>query len=134
MNKKASFDLAAFDDLKAAQEEGISVEILHPGTGEPLGPVIVVAGPDSSYARKADRLMTTRRLRGRKMKTITADELREEGLKKLATCVLSWAGISDGGKEMECNFENALLVFERHPFIAEQVAEVAAERAAFFTS
>lgn len=132
MSKNNGFDLSAFDGLQAAQEEGVPVDILHPATGESMGVTIVVAGPDSTHAKKAERLMINRRLRSRKTSVMDAGELQEEGLKKLAAMTLSWTGIVDSGKAVECTPENALKVFARAPFIAEQVAEAAGDRAAFF--
>lgn len=127
-------DLTAFDGLQAAQDEGVPVEILHPATGEPLGMTITVAGPDSVHAKNFDRTVINRRLRGRKTKALDAGEVQEAALRKLAACTLSWTDVVDGGKALECNRENALLVYNRLPFIAEQVAEAAGDRAAFFTS
>ena len=127
------FDLTSFDRLAKNQEEGVTVEIVHPGNGDDLGLTFVVAGPDSKLAKNAERRMIDRRLKGRKVKQLTADELQNEGLKKLAACVISWEGMSEGGKSLECNTENVLRVFGICPWIAEQVAETAGDRAAFFT-
>lgn len=128
------FDITSFSRLSESQEEGVNVEILHPGTGEELGVTIVVAGPDSKLAKGAERRMIDGRIKGRKIKKLTADELQVEGLKKLAACVISWDGMLENGKSLECNVENVLRVFELCPWIAEQVAETAGDRAAFFTS
>ena len=129
-----AFDLTAFDGLQAAQDEGVQVEILHPGTFEPLGVTIIVAGPDSTHARDFDRTVINRRLKGRKTKPLDAGEVQDAASKKLAACTLSWTGVIDGGKVLECNRENALLVYNRLPFIAEQVAEAAGDRAVFIKS
>ena len=132
--KVNGFDLSAFDGLLTQQEEGVAVEIIHPATGEPLGLTITVAGPDSTRAKTAERAMINRRLKAQKTKPMTADELQAEGLRKLAACAISWDGMVSDGKPLECNVENAMLAFERAPWIAEQVAEAAGNRAAFFTS
>ncbi len=129
-----AFDLTAFDGLQAAQDEGVPVEILHPGTFEPLGMTITVAGPDSIHAKNFDRTVINRRLKGRKTKALDAGEVQEAAVKKLAACTLSWTGVVDGGKVLECTRENALLVYNRLPFIAEQVAEAAGDRAVFIKS
>ena len=129
-----AFDLTAFDGLQAAQDEGVEVEILHPGTFEPLGVTIVVAGPDSTHARDFDRTVINRRLKGRKTKPLDAGEVQDAALKKLAACTLSWTGVVDGGKVLECNRENALLVYNRLPFIADQVGEAASDYELFIKS
>jgi len=134
MTKVNGFDLSSFDGLQTAQEDGIPVEIVHPGTGELVGVTVVVAGPDSTHAKKADRALINRRLKMQKTKSLTAEELQAESLRKLAACVLSWDGMVDGGKPLECVTENVLLAFERAPWLAEQVAEAAGNRAAFFTN
>ncbi len=128
------FDVTSFERLAKNQEEGVPVALLHPGTGDPLGATIVVAGPDSKLAKSAERQMLDRRIKGRKVQQLTAEELQVEGIKKLAACVISWEGVLDSGKVIECNLENVLRVFGMCPWIAEQVAETAADRAAFFTT
>lgn len=127
------FDVSSFSRLAESQETGVPVALIHPGTGADLGVTIVVAGPDSKLAKGAERLMIDGRIRGRKVKQLTAEELQVEGLKKLAACVISWDGMLDQGKALECNTENVLRVFGMCPWIAEQVAETAGDRAAFFT-
>lgn len=131
--KSNGFDLSQFDDVQAAQNEGITLQIVHPGTGEDLGVTFVVAGPDSDAARAADRRMTNRRLKGRKTSQLTAEELQEETLRKLAACVLSWDGMVDKGVPLDLTVKNAIMVFERAPWLVEQVAGAASDRAAFFT-
>ncbi len=128
------FDITSFDRLAKTQDEGVLVKILHPGTGDELGVSIIVAGPDSKVAKNAERRMIDRRIKGRKVKALTAVELQEEGLKKLAACVLSWEGMLENGKPIECSVDNILHVFDLCPWIADQVAETASDRAAFFTS
>ncbi len=128
-----NFDITSFDRLAASQEAGVSVSLIHPGTGDDLGVTIVVAGPDSKLAKNAERRLMDRRIKGRKVKQLTAAELQEEGLKKLAIQVISWDGMIENGKVLECNAENVLRVFDLCPWIAEQVAETASDRAAFFT-
>ncbi len=128
-----AFDVSSFGRLAQSQESGVPVVLLHPGTGAEVGVTITVAGPDSKLAKNAERRMIDGRIKGRKVKQLTAEELQVEGLKKLAACVISWDGMLDQGKAIECNTENVLWVFGMCPWIAEQVAETAGDRAAFFT-
>ena len=129
-----AFDLTAFDGLQAAQDEGVQVEILHPATFDPLGMTITIAGKDSIHAKNFDRTESNRRNKGRRTKKMEAGERQEYLLKRLAACTLSWTGVVDGGKVLECNRENALLVYNRLPFIADQVGEAASDYELFIKS
>lgn len=126
-------DLKEFDGLSQAQEDGQDVPILHPKTGDELGIVIRVAGPDSDRLRKARAAVVNERLSRKRVK-LSAAEIEAEGLSLLAAAVISWTGVVIDGKEIECTKSNAEAVLKRFPFIREQLDAVVGDRAGFMKS
>lgn len=130
--EKKPINLASFDGLKTAQEEGIDVDIETP-TGEPIGLTIRVAGPDSKRQRNAARKLQEARLRGSKRR-LKADDMEKEALELISASVISWKfapGVTIDGEVPECNLENVKALFDRFPFIREQIDNVASSRAGF---
>jgi len=128
-----TLDLATFDSLTEAQEDGIDVHIEHPGTGEPIGITIRVAGPDSERQRKAYRRLADARLRAGRKK-VTPESLEDDALTLLARSLISWKfapGVTIGGDVPEFGVDEAKALFLRFPFIREQVDAAAGSRAGF---
>jgi hypothetical protein len=125
-----AFDLNDLSGLSDAQEAGIDVSITHPKTGEPLGIVIKVVGPDSKKQAKARTAVLNDRVE-KKIRKITADRLTEEATSMVANSVLSWTGVEIDGAVVPFTVENAVMVFTRWPFIREQVQSVSDDRANF---
>jgi hypothetical protein len=125
-----AFDLNDLSGLSDAQEAGIDVSITHPKTGEPLGIVIKVVGPDSKKQAKARTAVLNDRVE-KKIRKITADRLTEEATSMVANSVLSWTGVEIDGAAVPFSVENAVMVFTRWPFIREQVQSVSDDRANF---
>lgn len=131
-----TFDLATFDSLTEAQEDGIDVHIEHPGTGEPLGITIRVAGPDSERQRKAYRRLGEKRLRAGRKK-LTTEEMEEDAFELLARSLISWTfapGVTIGGEVPAFDVDAAKGLFRRFPWIREQVDMAAGSRAGFLKS
>lgn len=126
-------DLAAFDALTTAQEDGVDVHILNPANGDPLNIVVRVVGKDSAQARRARRAAIKAQLAKRKVSADPAAEAERQGLELLAACVVDWTwGIKLDGKIPSCDRETIVAVFTRFPWMAEQVDAVVSDRAAFF--
>lgn len=127
-------DLADFAGLAEAQEAGIDVDIIHPKTGEKLGITIKVAGPDSERQKKARAAVLTERLRGRKIKQLTVQEMEAEAIRVTAASIMSWDGVIENGKAIECNPQNAERLLAKYPFINDQISDAAGDRAGFIKS
>lgn len=125
-----SFDLSSFNDLASAQEKGTEVQITHPGSGEPLGIVMMVAGPDSKRQKAATALIIAERAELR-LRKITGARLEEEGNRIAAASIISWTGVMEGGKELEYSPSVALGLLTRYPFIREQISSYSGDRANF---
>lgn len=133
--KKGVIDLANIDTVKGANE-GFDVQIYHPATNEDLGIVITVIGKDSDEFQKITREQTKRRMQkatkgGFRNVTIPVEELEEDSLKLLAACTKSWKGVVENGKAIECTKENAMAIYEKYPWIREQVDTAIGDRANF---
>lgn len=131
MTDKKLKDLSEFDALSTSQEEGLDVEIVHPKTGDPLGITIRVAGPDSQRQKEAVQRQVDARLRSRSNQPMTGEDIQANNLRLLASSVISWNSVMVDGEQMECTAENAARLFQRFPFIREQVDAKAGDRAAF---
>lgn len=135
-------DLSDLDYLVTAQEAGVDIDILHPVTREPIGFIIRVAGLDSARVKDAQRKFLDRRLAKRRSSKITAADLEKEATLALAAAVISWTSVeADGtttstalldGERLECTRSNAVALFERFPWLKEQVDAVVQDRADFF--
>jgi hypothetical protein len=127
-------DLAQFD-LKEAANSGIAVDLHHPVTGEILETedgktlTIKVLGKDSTkWTQCAKRLEAKNANKYRNGKVPTAEV--ERSLREiLAECTVSWSGIVYNEETLKCNKDNALMIYDKRSWIAEQVLEAAADRA-----
>lgn len=133
MAKATMFDLAT---LKQSQMDFAAVEITNPATGEPTGIKITLAGPDSDAYRKIamkvqnEQLQYAMKNRGK----TTAERLAANALETLIGATVSWEGLAEDGKELECTPENVRRVYTEFPFIKEQVDEFLGDRRNFFKS
>ena len=115
-----TFDFASLDTT-ATSDKGRKMLLEHPVTGEPLGvgAFIVLAGADSSAYRKAQSVISKRRVKKR-LDKITAEDMRAESVEMLARCSLSWGNIIVDGQEWSCSVETAKAFFTRFPWAYEQ--------------
>ena len=125
-----TFDLNELSGLTASQEQGTEVTITHPGTGEPLGIVMQIAGPDSKRQKAATSLIVGERAELR-LRKITAARLEEEACRMAAASIISWSGVMENGQPLEYSPSVALGLLTRYPFIRDQVAAYSNDRANF---
>ncbi|TAA54015.1 hypothetical protein [Shinella sp. JR1-6] len=129
-------DLASFDTVKSAGE-GAVMEVLHPADGTVLKddngqPItITLMGADSEKAKRRQRAEINKRLKSGRNTKITAEEMEENGVNLLALCTLSWSGIKLDGHLLECNAENAAMIYQRMPWLREQVDTFVGDRGNF---
>jgi len=127
-------DLSSLDMTKFA-DEGATLEILHPATLEPLlhngEPVtITLLGQDSSVFRA--EIQRRAKAQMNKRQKIDIDKVAGDSADLLAVLTVNWYGIEEGGKELECNRENAKGVYEKYGWLRQQVDEFIGDRANFF--
>lgn len=133
---KGVVDLNSIDTVKGANE-GFAVRIYHPGTNEDLDIVINVLGKDSDEFQKVSRAQSKKRMaklsKGgfRASTAIPVEEIEQDGIALLAACTKSWGGVIVEGEEIECTTANAVMIYERFPWIREQIDMAVGDRANF---
>lgn len=126
-------------DLGAAAEQGATMTLRHPvtdedllddKTGEPI--TITVMGRDSKQFRQtADRLHRARQ-QGSRRKEPTLREAEKFAATLLGAVTLRWNGIEWEGKPLECNVENATMLYTERPWIREQIDEFVGDAGNFY--
>lgn len=138
---KTISDLSALDTAKAG-EEGATLHVKHPSTGEPMfvmqpgttDPVpltLTLLGSDSATWRSKVFETNRRRLRemqGRRNVRLTPEQVDADALELLSEVTTAWTGVVVDGKSLPCNAENAATVYRRLPWIREQADEFANDR------
>ncbi|MGP2493505.1 hypothetical protein ACTDI4_17980 [Mesorhizobium sp. PUT5] len=122
-------------DLAAIKPNTSKVEIIHPGSGDPTGLVIEVMSQESPAVRKILRRQTDRMIK-RRGKKMTAEQIEEDAIERLAASVVGWewkGNAAFGGKKLDCTPENVATVLGVS-WIKGQVQEAVADEAEFFTA
>lgn len=127
------------DLAKLKPNDRATIRIKHPSTGEELGVVIVVYGMDSK-AFNASRHKIQNRILKKKKNVRTAEEIRQDSIQTLADCTAEWwteeykeKGKDKGkwikvgdfiewnGDRLECNVENAKLLYSNLDWMKDQI-------------
>ena len=130
-------DLAQFD-LKEAANSGISVDLAHPITGETLEDDkgksinIKILGRDSAKGQQAQKRNAAKNANKYRNGKVPEAEVERSLREILAECTVSWSNIVYNEEVLKCSKENALMLYEKRSWIAEQVLEAAADRANYF--
>lgn len=138
-----AFDFTQRDTAKEA-EKGIPVFLMDPaspGLSRPLlddegnQPAIVIMGGDAPKVRETTHhALDAYYERARKGETKGRTKQDEQDtIKRLAAATVSWVHVALDGKELPCTYENAVKLYTRFFWIAEQLQRVIDDRAAFFT-
>ena len=133
---KKRIDLNSIDTVRGSNE-GFDVRIYHPGTNEDLDIIINVLGKDSDEFLKVSREQSKKRMakmsKGgfRNAAPVPIEEIESDGISLLAACTKSWTGVIIDGKEIVCNHNNAVMLYERFPWIKEQIDVAIGDRANF---
>jgi len=133
---KKGIDLATLDTVKGANE-GFDVQIYNPATNEDLDIVIHVLGKDSDEFQRISRAQGRKRMakmaKGgfRSVSATSAEEIEQDAIALLAACTTGWSGVVIGGKAIDYNQDNAVMLYTRFPWIREQVDAAIGDRANF---
>lgn len=127
------FDLRSVRTVELANE-GVEMEITHPGTGAGLGIYMTVHGEDSenhkrALAKVAQRKEKEQRVRGRTR--ITPEDIHHSMLITALECTSGWRNFVEDGKPIEFNRANLRRVLTDYWFITEQVNAFLNDRANF---
>ncbi|HBI47999.1 MAG TPA: hypothetical protein DDX93_04695 [Smithella sp.] len=138
-----TIDLAALDTVKGSNA-GFEVSIYNPATHEDLGLFITVLGKDSDEFQKVSRSQQKRRMEklskgGFRNTNIPIESIEADGIQLLAAVTKSWRQgekqtITVGVNELPCTKDNAAALYERFPWIKEQVDIAVGDRANFINA
>lgn len=126
---QTAFDLSLFDPETRA-EAGAPLCLRHPKTGEELPATIWLQGEDAPSYRQVLRRQIDRQLRDRQME-LTAADLEDRLLERLAALTLRWENISYDGGEFVCSPANARRLYTEQLWIREQIVGFVEDRAHF---
>lgn len=118
-----------FSKIENTANEGTWITIDVPGVEE-SGVRFKILGKDSDAYREKTKQMMDRRIKNRKMK-VTADDLEEEGLSLLASCVIDWEGVEDDNGPVKCEYAAVKELLINNGFLKDQVDEAIGDRANF---
>jgi hypothetical protein len=134
-------DLSKLDTTVAA-EEGAELQLRNPiddsvlrdeKSGDPV--VIMVVGTDSKEYMRVTHAIQNRRLGKRLGKgsrpKMTAEELEADALELLVASTKGWKHIVVDGAELAYSEKNVRTLYQRFPWIKEQVDEFIADRTNF---
>ena len=127
-----TFDLATLDTAKVA-EEGAELRVAHPTTGEDLGISITLIGTDSKTFRDISKIRATMALK-KKTREIDLDQNEQDSIELLARCTKGWSGITENGKDIPFNHENAVQLYTKYLWLREQIDRFMADRSNFLPS
>lgn len=132
---RRGFDLGSAPSVAEREDEGAVVHV-RSETGERLydGDVpvtITVAGTYSTRYKAATLAQRNRALKTRQA-DFDAERLDENALAIMSACVISWQGFRAGDVPLAPTPQNVRAVFERAPWIREQVEAAMTDHAAFF--
>lgn len=131
-------DFSQFDTTKKSSE-GVFLDIFAPDEMTKLAR-FKIAGRDSKILKRRQQELAKKRAGKKKISPV---EEEQDTLETIAVCTLGWDAyddkeeiekegvILDEGKELEFSFEAAKKLYEKYPWIAEQVVEFIADRSNF---
>lgn len=120
-----------------------TIDILHPGTKEPLGIKVSLMHIDDTRLKRLKRKITDERLRlESRGKNFKAEDIEENKNNILFSAMTGWEWGKDADGEQnkfrdevpEFNRKNVVTVLDELPWFADQVNEAVADTEAFFTN
>ena len=119
-------------DVAGAVEEGATLHLTHPVTGELLydgdQPVtITLRGLESASVRAVAASQAKKEARGVKI----SDEAK--GVQMMVAATLGWSGLDRDGEPLEFTPDNVKWLFAENDWIGQQAIEFMKDRANFFT-
>lgn len=128
---------SGFDLSTLIRHDTLTVDILHPVTGQPTGMQVEVASADSPRYRDATRAIIEKATASaprasRRARQETPRDMEADALELLVACTVSWTGVMEGGAQVPLTPDNARRLFTAHPWLRRQVDEAVQDRASFF--
>lgn len=131
-------------NTKDLSEKGIDLKIYHPTTNEPLDIIIHIYGVDSEQYKKAIKIKQKSMLekiavekRGNSHSIKTTDDFDAEdfsGKDMVFACMSGWSNVEFQGEKLEFNEKNVFMIFEKCPWLFEQVDKAIHDRENFLSA
>lgn len=127
-------------DIAGIKSTDEIVDLLHPGTKEPIGlRITVMSVNDDRMKRIRDRIANDGLKREAKGRNWKADEIRDNRIELLVSATLEWEWYtpeggepgSFNGEQLEFNMKNARTVYELW-WVRDQIEEKVGDTEAFF--
>ncbi|RKI09711.1 hypothetical protein D7Y15_23330 [Corallococcus sp. AB030] len=128
---------SGFDLSSLIRHDTLTVDILHPVTGQPTGMQVEVASADSPRYREATRAIIEKATASaprasRRARPETPRDMEADALELLVACTVSWTGVLEGVAQVPLTPDSARRLFTVHPWLRRQVDEAVQDRASFF--
>lgn len=127
-------DLSSLDTSRGA-EQGFTVALTSPGTGEPLDIEIDVMGADSDQYKDRSRDIQRRRQKAmekaRKLTFASPEEVEADVVELLVAVTTGWRNVEEGGKAVPFSGNAARELYRKYDWIREQVDAAINDRANF---
>jgi len=108
-------------DTKQRSNEGVLMDIVYPGSGEPTGVRIRVAGIDSDRFNEFARERSKKAVQQAATGSNKEESNEDYAVELLSACTIDWEGVEYNGEGLECTRENAKWVYQEFPAIRRQV-------------
>lgn len=123
-------------DLLRLQPSERIIDIIHPGSGEPLGIKVSVVSVGDERTKKVKRRILDEKLRlESRGKSFKSEDFEENTFQILYATMTGWEWsgeiVFDGAKP-DFNVKNVRMVFDRLPWFRAQIEEAVADETAFF--
>jgi hypothetical protein len=92
---------------------------------------IELLSDDDERLREFDRRAQNRRLKNIHKLRLSAEELEEESVLKLANATADWNSFENEDGPIPCTIENAAKLYREHHFLREQVDQFVGDRSNF---
>jgi len=126
-------DLATLDTRRGA-EAGFTLPLVHPKSGARLGTIIRLLGADADVfqAKLREQVQQNRERFNRAGRIVqTPEEDRADGIELVVAATLGWTELIVDGAEVPFSAQAARLLYERFPWIYEQVEKAVNDRGNF---
>lgn len=120
-------------DISQIKPKIITHDVIHPGTGEPIGLSVQMRSVYSKEVKRTERQILDAKIE-RKGVT-TAEESEADAIQFIAASVSDWEWKDDlnfHGNKPECNFKNVVAVLTELPWMKDQLDKVLYQTNKFF--
>lgn len=120
-----------FSKIVNKADEGVWIDIVGPN-GEATDVKVKVLGADSKAYKDRQKELMDRRIKNRKM-TISAEDIENEALSTLASCVVAWEGVCDDNGAIKHSDAAVRKLLKENNWLREQIDAEVSDRSRFLS-